>query len=90
MSGGPGSSASTPSCITTSATALYTGQNWLARRRLPRPAPPSGYGLDGDQDGRVDVYDPGDAIPSAARFLQAHGAPASGSCPISVEGRFPV
>jgi peptidoglycan DL-endopeptidase CwlO len=25
----------------------------------------------------VNVYDPGDAIPSAARFLQAHGAPAN-------------
>jgi cell wall-associated NlpC family hydrolase len=36
-----------------------------------------GYGTDGDHDGIVDVYDPGDAIPSAASFLQAHGAPAS-------------
>jgi peptidoglycan DL-endopeptidase CwlO len=36
-----------------------------------------GYGIDGDHDGLVDVYDPGDAIPSAARFLQAHGAPAA-------------
>ena len=33
-----------------------------------------GYGIDGDGDGIVDVYDPGDAIPSAAWFLQAHGA----------------
>jgi cell wall-associated NlpC family hydrolase len=36
-----------------------------------------GWGIDGDHDGVVDVYDPGDAIPSAARFLQAHGAPGS-------------
>ena len=34
-----------------------------------------GYGIDGDGDGIADVYDPGDAIPSAAWFLQAHGAP---------------
>jgi peptidoglycan DL-endopeptidase CwlO len=33
-----------------------------------------GYGIDGDGDGITDVYDPGDAIPSAAWFLQAHGA----------------
>jgi cell wall-associated NlpC family hydrolase len=33
-----------------------------------------GYGIDGDHDGLVNVYDPGDAIPSAANFLQAHGA----------------
>jgi peptidoglycan DL-endopeptidase CwlO len=33
-----------------------------------------GYGIDGDGDGIADVYDPGDAIPSAAWFLQAHGA----------------
>jgi peptidoglycan DL-endopeptidase CwlO len=36
-----------------------------------------GYGIDGDHDGIVDVYDPGGAIPSAARFLHAQGAPAS-------------
>jgi len=34
-----------------------------------------GWGIDGDHNGLVNVYDPGDAIPSAARFLQAHGAP---------------
>jgi len=33
-----------------------------------------GYGIDGDHDGLTDVYDPGDAIPSAARYLQANGA----------------
>jgi peptidoglycan DL-endopeptidase CwlO len=36
-----------------------------------------GYGTDGDHDGTVNVYDPGDAIPSAAAYLRAHGAPAS-------------
>ena len=35
-----------------------------------------GDGIDGDGDGIADVYDPGDAIPSAAYFLQAYGAPA--------------
>jgi peptidoglycan DL-endopeptidase CwlO len=33
------------------------------------------YGNDADRDGRVSVYDPGDAIPAAARYLCAHGAP---------------
>ena len=33
------------------------------------------YGYDADQDGKKDVYDPADAIPSAARYLKALGAP---------------
>jgi Transglycosylase SLT domain len=33
------------------------------------------YGVDGDGDGRVSVYDPADAIPAAARYLRAAGAP---------------
>ena len=33
------------------------------------------YGHDGDSDGRVNVYDPADAIPAAARYLCDHGAP---------------
>jgi hypothetical protein len=32
------------------------------------------YGADYDRDGRTSVYDPGDAIPAAARYLCAHGA----------------
>lgn len=32
------------------------------------------YHLDGDHDGRMNVYDPADAIPSAARMLCADGA----------------
>ena len=34
------------------------------------------YGVDGDDDGRRDVYDPDDAIPAAANYLTASGAPA--------------
>jgi hypothetical protein len=34
------------------------------------------YGVDGDGDGRRDVYSPEDAIPGAARYLRASGAPA--------------
>lgn len=34
------------------------------------------YGLDGNDDGRRDVYDPEDAIPAAAGYLKANGAPA--------------
>jgi hypothetical protein len=33
------------------------------------------YGADYDRDGRRSVYDPSDAIPAAARYLCAHGAP---------------
>jgi hypothetical protein len=33
------------------------------------------FGGDYDRDGRVSVYDPGDAIPAAARYLCVHGAP---------------
>jgi hypothetical protein len=33
------------------------------------------YGVDGNGDGRRDVYDPADAIPAAANYLRASGAP---------------
>jgi hypothetical protein len=33
------------------------------------------FGGDYDRDGRASVYDPGDAIPAAAGYLCAHGAP---------------
>jgi hypothetical protein len=33
------------------------------------------YGVDGNDDGRVSPYDPADAIPAAARYLRASGAP---------------
>jgi membrane-bound lytic murein transglycosylase B len=33
------------------------------------------YGADFDRDGQASVYDPGDAIPAAARYLCDHGAP---------------
>jgi len=31
------------------------------------------YGVDGDQDGRVSLYDPADAIPSCAHYLEQYG-----------------
>jgi hypothetical protein len=34
-----------------------------------------GYGVDGNHDGRRSPYDPEDAIPAAARYLRASGAP---------------
>jgi hypothetical protein len=34
------------------------------------------FKTDGDEDGRLDVYDPEDAIATAARYLRASGAPA--------------
>jgi hypothetical protein len=33
------------------------------------------YATDGDADGRRDVYDPADAVPAAASYLRAAGAP---------------
>ena len=33
------------------------------------------YGVDGDRDGRRSPYDPADAIPAAANYLRASGAP---------------
>jgi cell wall-associated NlpC family hydrolase len=53
------------------------GNTWGGAPVHPASQHTGGYGIDGDHDGLADVYDPGDAIPSAARFLQAHGAPGS-------------
>jgi murein DD-endopeptidase MepM/ murein hydrolase activator NlpD len=39
------------------------------------PATWAAYGVDGNRDGRRDVMDPEDAIPGAARYLKASGAP---------------
>jgi peptidoglycan DL-endopeptidase CwlO len=50
------------------------GDTWGGLPVHPVSERTGGYGIDGDGDGIVDVYDPGDAIPSAAWFLQAHGA----------------
>jgi hypothetical protein len=35
------------------------------------------YGVDGNHDGRRDVYNPADSIPGAAKYLRASGAPAA-------------
>ncbi len=50
------------------------GDTWGGAPIHPASQHTSGYGIDGDHDGLVNVYDPGDAIPSAANLLQAHGA----------------
>ena len=34
------------------------------------------YGVDGNRDGKTSPFDPADAIPAAARYLEASGAPA--------------
>jgi Transglycosylase SLT domain len=39
------------------------------------PSTSDRYGVDGNGDGRRNVYDPADAIPAAARYLVASGAP---------------
>lgn len=48
---------------------------WGGAPRHRAGAEVGGYGVDGNGDGWADVYDPADAIPAAARFLKAHGAP---------------
>ncbi len=54
-----------------------------APQATPGAAPPihpasqktGGIATDGDHDGQADVYDPADAIPAAASYLKANGAP---------------
>jgi peptidoglycan DL-endopeptidase CwlO len=53
------------------------GNTWGGAPIHPASEHAGGYGIDGDHDQIVNVYDPGDAIPSAAAWLKAHGAPAS-------------
>jgi cell wall-associated NlpC family hydrolase len=53
------------------------GNNWGGQPRHPASQKTGGVGVDGDGDGWADVHDPADAIPGAARFLLAHGAPAN-------------
>jgi cell wall-associated NlpC family hydrolase len=53
------------------------GNTWGGAPIHPAWQHTGGYGIDGDHNGITDVYDPGDAIPSAAYFLKANGAPAS-------------
>jgi hypothetical protein len=43
---------------------------------IGKPSTWDRYGLDGDHDGRTSPYAPADAIPAAARYLRASGAPA--------------
>ncbi|MBX6384752.1 MAG: lytic transglycosylase domain-containing protein [Microbispora sp.] len=42
------------------------------------PATWKAYGVDGDGDGRADIWSPYDAVPSAAKYLCANGAGAGG------------
>ncbi len=50
------------------------GNTWGGPPVHPASMRTGGYGIDGDHDGITDVYAPGDAIPSAAAYLQASGA----------------
>ncbi|MCO5998465.1 C40 family peptidase [Actinoallomurus rhizosphaericola] len=53
------------------------GNNWGGTLRHPASEHTGGVAVDGNGDGWADVHDPADAIPGAARFLLAHGAPAN-------------
>ncbi|GAA4617211.1 NlpC/P60 family protein [Actinoallomurus liliacearum] len=52
------------------------GNNWGGTPRHLASQRAGGVAVDGDGDGWADVHHPADAIPGAARFLLAHGAPA--------------
>ena len=47
-------------------------QFWIAP---PHPNTWDSYGVDGNHDGTTDPHDPADAIPAAANYLRASGAP---------------
>ena len=50
------------------------GNSWGGEPIMPvEDRPEQGYGVDGNGDGIVNVYDPADAIPAAADYLLAHG-----------------
>ena len=51
------------------------GNAWGGAPVHPASASSDGVATDGNSDGTDNVYDPADAIPAAARFLLAHGAP---------------
>lgn len=51
------------------------GDAWGGPPAHPASASTGGVATDGDGDGTDNVYDPADAIPAAAKFLLAHGAP---------------
>jgi peptidoglycan DL-endopeptidase CwlO len=51
------------------------GNAWGGPPIHPAGEDTGGVATDGDRDGTDNVYDPADAIPAAARFLLAHGAP---------------
>ena len=51
------------------------GNTWGGAPIHPASEHTGGYGIDGDHDGIVDVYDPGDAIPSAAALPQSPRRP---------------
>jgi hypothetical protein len=49
---------------------------FYANHAMANPTTWDAYGVDGNKDGKKDVYDPEDAIPAAAWYLRASGAPA--------------
>ncbi len=51
------------------------GDTWGGAPVHPASQKTGGIATDGDHDGQADVYDPADAIPAAASYLKANGAP---------------
>jgi peptidoglycan DL-endopeptidase CwlO len=51
------------------------GDTWGGPPIHPADQAFGGFGTDGDGNGIDNVYDPADAIPGAAKYLAAHGAP---------------
>jgi len=58
------------------AAGVHSGQNFAGAEGPMQfmPATWEHYGVDGNKDGRKDVYDPADAVPGAAKYLCANGA----------------
>jgi peptidoglycan DL-endopeptidase CwlO len=58
------------------------GDQWGGAPVHPAGANAGGVATDGDGNGIASVYDPADAIPGAAKYLLAHGAP--GNLPVAI------
>ena len=57
------------------ATRSAAARGRCSSRSIGSPSTWERFGVDGNDDGRMSVYDPADAIPAAARYLKASGAP---------------
>jgi hypothetical protein len=71
----PSTASPPPRACTPASTRTGAARARCSSRSSGRRAHGTATGLDGDHDGRTSAYDPADAIPAAARYLKASGAP---------------